>query len=101
MSKGVKLLRSLDITNRKGRGFYTLRHVFRTVADETLDRPAVDLVMGHHDPSMGGRYREHLADERLRRVADHVHAWLLGPAKPGNKETPRLKLHVVEDEGAA
>ncbi len=62
-------------------GFYVLRHTFRTVADEARDGPAADLVMGHADPSMAGRYRERIADERLRRVVDHVRAWLAaGPS---------------------
>jgi integrase len=56
--------------------FNVLRHTFRTVADETGDRPAIDLVMGHADPSMGAVYRERIADERLRAVVNHVRTWL-------------------------
>jgi integrase len=63
---------------REGVGFYTLRHVFRTVADAARDPVAVDLIMGHTDSSMGGRYRERIEDARLRAVADHVRAWLFG-----------------------
>ncbi|MBS0201248.1 MAG: hypothetical protein JSS49_00005 [Planctomycetes bacterium] len=33
--------------HRSGLGFYSLRWSFETVAGETLDQPAVDLVMGH------------------------------------------------------
>jgi len=58
-------------------GFYTLRHVLATVASETKDSAAVDLVMGHHDGSMGGHYREKIGDDRLEAVAAHVRAWLL------------------------
>ncbi len=58
--------------------FYTLRHVFRTVADAARDPVAIDLIMGHTDPSMGGHYRERVEDSRLRAVADHVRTWLFG-----------------------
>ncbi|MEX1095245.1 MAG: tyrosine-type recombinase/integrase [Planctomycetales bacterium] len=75
------LLRSLGINGRKGLGFYTLRHVFRTVADGALDRVAIDLMMGHADPSMGAVYREHIDDARLVAVSDLVRAWLFGEAE--------------------
>jgi integrase len=73
-----KLLKALGVNGRKGLGFYTLRHTFRTVADESKDQPAVDFVMGHEVPHMSAVYRETISDERLRAVADHVHAWLFG-----------------------
>jgi len=73
-----RLLRSLELY-RPGVGFYSLRHVFRTVADETLDFPAVNLVMGHVDRTMGATYRERIADERLVAVAEHVRRWLFSP----------------------
>ncbi len=57
--------------------FYALRHVFRTIADEVPDRPAIDLIMGHVDQTMADPYRERIADERLTRVTGHVRAWLL------------------------
>jgi integrase len=72
---------------RDGLGFYTLRHVFRTVADAARDPVAIDLVMGHTDPSMGGHYRERVEDGRLRAVAEHVRQWLFGNP-PG--DTPKL-----------
>lgn len=62
----------------KGRGFYTFRRVFRTVADETNDWPAVNHIMGHADPTIGGVYRQRIADERLKAVTDHVRTWLFG-----------------------
>jgi len=71
----VELLQKLDL-HRKGIGFYTLRHVFRTIADEARDTPAIDLIMGHNDPSMAGHYRERIGDDRLKAVTDHVRAWL-------------------------
>src|SRR5262249_21121702 len=84
-----KLLRKLKINGRKGLGFYTLRHTFRTIADEAKDQPAADYIMGHEIPHMSSAYRETISDARLRAVTDHGRAWLLGPRKqdgPGQKE---------------
>jgi integrase len=73
-----KLLRSCAIASR-GRGFYALRHTFRTVADEVGDRPAVDLVMGHQDGSdIATHYVERIGDERLLRITHHVRQAMLG-----------------------
>jgi integrase len=76
-----KLLDSLGISGRKGLGIYTLRHVFRTVADEVKDQPAADLIMGHESSHMSTVYRERISDGRLRAVVDHVRAWLFGEAE--------------------
>lgn len=68
--------------------FYTLRHVFRTVADEVNDRPATDIVMGHDDvQDMRSHYVHHVGDDRLRAVTDHVHAWLW--PKPKRKKATK------------
>jgi integrase len=72
----MKLLKRLGINGRKGLGFYTLRHVFRTVADEVKDQPAIDHIMGHVDDSMSGHYRERIDDRRLKAVSEHVKGWL-------------------------
>ncbi|HEY7425640.1 MAG TPA: tyrosine-type recombinase/integrase [Gemmataceae bacterium] len=69
-----KLLSRLGINGH--RNFYTLRHTFRTVADEAKDQPAVDFVMGHEIPPMSAVYRETISDDRLRVVAEHVRKWL-------------------------
>jgi integrase len=72
---------------RPGLGFYSLRRTFRTIADETKDFPACDLVMGHiaadvagapHSIEMAARYRGRIGDDRLRVISDHVRAWLFG-----------------------
>lgn len=72
-----RILKNQNIS-RKGVGFATFRHVFRTAADETRDQPAVNLIMGHTDPTMGGVYRERIEDSRLRAVVDHVRQWVFG-----------------------
>jgi len=72
----AKILKTLNISGRKGLGFYTLRHTFRTVADESKDQPAADFIMGHEVPHMSTVYRETISDARLRAVADHVRSWL-------------------------
>ena len=80
-----RLLKRLKL-NRPGLGFYTLRHVFLTIAEESGDHIAVAHVMGHVVPGMGTAYREKVSDERLRAVAEHVRGWLWGTAK---KAKPR------------
>lgn len=62
--------------HRYGIGFYTLRHVFRTIADAARDPVAIDIIMGHSDPTMGGHYRERVDDARLVAVVNVVRAWL-------------------------
>jgi integrase len=70
-----KLLDSLDLNGH--RNFYTLRHVFRTIADEARDQPSADHIMGHESTHMSSVYRETISDERLRAVVAHVRRWLL------------------------
>lgn len=77
----TKLLTKAGL-RREGVGFYSLRHVFRTIADEIPDRAAIDRVMGHTDKTMAAHYREWKRDARedarLKAVTDHVRAWLFG-----------------------
>jgi integrase len=79
------LMRQLGINGHKGLGFYTLRHVFRTVADESKDQPSVDFLMGHARDDMASQYREKIDDSRLQAVVSHVHAWLYPPKQQGQK----------------
>ena len=62
--------------HRPGLGFYALRHTFETIAGGSRDQVAVNHIMGHADQSMAGVYREHIEDERLVDVTDHVWNWL-------------------------
>jgi integrase len=78
----TNLVQMLGI-HRDSIGFYTLRHVFRTVADAARDPVAIDLIMGHTDPTMGGHYRERVEDSRLRAVVEHVRSWLFGKTPDG------------------
>jgi integrase len=71
----TSLLKHLDL-KRPRLGFYTLRHVFETIAGEARDQVAVDLIMGHADQSMAAQYRERISDVRLQLVAEHVRQWL-------------------------
>lgn len=66
-----KLLVQLDM-KRKGVGFYTLRHTFRTLADEVRDQHAIHRIMGHVIPGMSGVYVEKIELKRLRLVTEHV-----------------------------
>lgn len=69
-----KLLQDQNL-HRRGIGFYTLRHVFRTVADATHDVPAIRLVMGHVDGSIDD---VRIDDGRLVVVSEHLRHWLFG-----------------------
>jgi integrase len=79
-----KLLNRLGINGH--RNFYTLRHTFRTVGDETKDSVACDAIMGHETPHMSSVYRERIGDDRLKAVADHVRKWLF--AEPSAQSSP-------------
>jgi integrase len=80
-----KLLDGLGING--SRNFYTLRHTFRTVADNTKDQPAIDHIMGHESPHMSNVYRESIDGDRLRAVVDHVRGWLF-PSPVGEGQEP-------------
>lgn len=74
--------------HRSGLGFYSLRRSFETVAGETLDQPAVDLVMGYTPLAgdMAARFRQRVADDRVEAVCGHVRKWLFPPKKRVSKK---------------
>ena len=80
-----KLLDHLGF-HREGVGFYALRHTFETEAGETGDQVAVNHIMGHAPTSndMSAVYREGISRDRLKRVTDHVRAWLFGTSNLKN-----------------
>jgi integrase len=69
-----KLMRNLKL--KSGRGFYALRHTFRTIADQSKDQPAIDHIMGHARGDMASVYREGIDDDRLQTVVATVYEWL-------------------------
>jgi integrase len=71
---------------RRGRGFYTLRHVFETIGGESCDQVAVDAIMGHERGEMASIYRERISDDRLQAVVNHVRAWLFDMAGDGSDQ---------------
>jgi integrase len=79
-----KLFKLVDIKGR--RGFYGLRHTFKTVAGESRDQVAVDRVMGHTDKSMAANYRARISDARLIDVVNVVRAWLWPDSTNGGDE---------------
>jgi hypothetical protein len=91
----MDMLKALGISGRKGLGFNTLRHAFRTVADEAMDQPAADYVMGHEVAHRSSVHRETISDERLKAVTDHVRKWLFGVHSEGK---PPASLVVSADQ---
>jgi len=71
-----KLLKASELYVAR-RTFYALRHTFQTVGDEEKDPVATSAIMGHADNSMASTYREHIGDDRLKAVVNHVRKWLL------------------------
>lgn len=69
------------------RNFYGLRKTFRTIADETLDFPAIDLIMGHSPSNgdMSDHYRQRIEDERLLKVSNRVRSWVF-PQKSASRK---------------
>jgi len=81
------LLWKLDL-KRRGIGFYTLRHTFRTWADEVRDQHAIHRIMGHTIPGMSGIYVEEISLDRLRAVVEHVRDKLFSSADHSSTPSP-------------
>jgi integrase len=98
----VKLLKKLGL-HRPRHSFYTLRHVFETVAGDSKDQVAVDHIMGHAPSSndMSAVYRERIRDERLKAVTDHVHQWLFGNDAKTAKPEETSDVDTSEGSGTA
>jgi integrase len=78
-----KILTDLGIKRDK-LNFYALRHTFETIGGGSRDQIAVNAIMGHADSTMAAAYREHIDDERLQAVVNHIRAWLF-PKLSGNQ----------------
>jgi len=82
-------LRSLGLYQKRV-GHYSLRSIFRTVVDPLGDDKAVRLCMGHTEDAedMSHHYVQSIGDDRLQRIADHVHGWLY----EDGKDKPALRI---------
>lgn len=56
--------------------FYWFRYTFATIASEIADDHARKLIMGHVIDGVSENYVLKFPVERLRKLTDHVHAWL-------------------------
>jgi integrase len=76
----AKLMGPLGL-HKKGRGFNSLRHTFKTQAKRTRDGITVEYIMGHADEAsdMDDVYNEEVCPEDLKAVTDFVRAWLIPP----------------------
>jgi integrase len=82
----AKVVAKLEL-KRSRRSFYALRHGFETVAGETADQIAVDVIMGHKIKGMAANYIERVRDDRLQRVVEHVRQWLFADAPAPDGDT--------------
>jgi integrase len=83
MSKQFRSLAKRAGIHQHGLGFYTLRHVFATVAsDKCRDSQAIASILGHVGTSMAEKhYIEGISARRLFRVVAKVRIWLFAVEK--------------------
>ncbi len=75
----VELVKKKLVAAKTGRGFYSLRHTYRTIADDQGDQPAILRTMGHADNTISGGYRSVIKRERLKAVVEYVRLVLTAP----------------------
>lgn len=76
--------RACDVASVRSRGFYALRHTFRSVAFQRgSSPPMIDLIMGHRSGSIGDRLYTHgdYPMDELWSVSHRVRTWLYGETK--------------------
>ncbi len=54
----LEFIRLMERLKLRKRGFYALRHTFRTVADEIPDARAIDRILGHVSAHISADYVE-------------------------------------------
>jgi len=89
----IRLMRSLGLNGH--RNFYSVRHGFQTVADESGDFIAVRKIMGHSSNDIADAYRERISDSRLSKVTEHVRAWLFAEPEGEGHEPAVLPMAKV------
>lgn len=88
-----KFLKGINV-HRAQCGFNTLRHTFKTIATNNRNNQvAVDAIMGHRPPGVGGNYLEFVDEEWIGDVSRSVHDWLFD-CQPQQDTTP-FRLRVV------
>ena len=94
-----RMVRELKI---KGLSFYRLRHGFKTLGKRAKDKEALDLMMGHKDPSMGKVYdHEEIAWLRIKRVAQVAYRGLWPKIRlTEGKLPPMLTMEAAGAAGA-
>ena len=107
----AKLIKQVMVTRgtkpepiqRKGVGFYALRHTFQTIGDGARDPIATRAIMGHAEAGndMSAVYREGVDDGRLKAVTDHVRQWLFGAEATGDAKGAATKKDTAAKKRAA